>query len=184
MDEAKNSNVNYFTCNSDGTITAFSEVGADPALHAERNRLVQEYASRQLPADYALPVRYVDEIGSDPRDGHIMRGGAALNNGAYDQGMVTEILIDKYAFDLNFLKQEFKGIDFDWKDVILHECGHPAYLDFLPSARGPIVLDGEYLMNEYYAMRAAALLPGAVAEPERASRLNAAAELYLRGELR
>jgi hypothetical protein len=100
-----------------------------------------------------------------------------------NEDMITEVLIDKYAFDPEYLKGEFKGIEFDWKDVVLHECGHAAYLDFMPSAHGPVVLDGGYLMIEYYAMRAAASLPGAVAEPARAARLNAAAELYLSGEL-
>jgi hypothetical protein len=175
---------NRHSFNPDGSIAAFSEIGADLRLHAERNRLVQEFAYRQLPQGYGLPVRYVDEIGSDPADDFEFRAGIAAMTDPYNREMITEILIDRYAFDREYLKRRFSGIAFDWKDVVLHECGHAAYLDFMPSLQGPIVLDGGYLMNEYYAMRAAAQLPGAVAEPERAARLNAAAELYVRGELR
>src|ERR1700677_5183039 len=98
MMETSEGNDNWYTRNADGAITAFREVGADPALHSERNRLVQEYASLQLPEDYGLRVRYVDEIGCDPKDGQEFRGGSAFTNHQYNPGIVIEILIDKDAF--------------------------------------------------------------------------------------
>jgi hypothetical protein len=83
MAETSEGNDKCYSQSADRRVTAWSEAGSDAALHAERNRLVREYVVRQLPEDYGLSIRYVDEIGSDPVYGRVFRGGAAFKNDPY-----------------------------------------------------------------------------------------------------